>query len=117
MKLRLLAVASAALFFYTVFIFHPPVFLTVGVLLPSILLSVYLLTAYYNAAVSGNFNSVVPAQEGDRLQKLNSDVTLMQSLHFQKIDAFLVPTIPDSLALVFMHPSEPILAIVRLFEH
>ena len=117
MKLRLLAVASAALFFYTMFIFHPPVFLTVGILLPSILLSVYLLTAYYNAAVSGNFNSVVPAREGDRLQKLNSDVTLMQSLHFQKVDAFLVPTIPDSLALVFMHPSEPILAIVRLFEH
>jgi hypothetical protein len=117
MKLRLLAVLSAAVFFYSVFFFHPPMFLSIGILLPFILLTAYLVTVYYNAAVSGNFNPVLPDRDGDRLSRLNSDMTLMQSLHFQKIDSFLVPTIPESLTLVFLHPSESILAVVRQAEH
>jgi hypothetical protein len=117
MKLRLLAVASAAIFFDAVFFFHPSVPLAIGVLLPSVLLSAYLLTVYWNAAVSGSFKPVSADREGDRLQKLNSDAALVRSLHFQKVDSYIVPSIPDCLVLVFMHPSECILAVVRLSEN
>jgi hypothetical protein len=117
MKIRLLAVLSAALFFYALFFFHPPLWLTAAVILPSALFLPFLCVVTVNAASAGKLRPLEPAQDGSRLRKLDADVSLMHSLHFKRIDSFRTPTIPESLDLVFMHPSEPVFAIARLFEN
>jgi hypothetical protein len=117
MNVRLLAVLSAALFFYTLFFLHPPLLLTAAVILPSFLFLPFIIVVAVNAAAAGKFRPSAPERDDPRMIRLDTDVSLMQSLSFRKIDSFGTPTIPDGLGIVFMLPSEPIFAIVRHFEN
>jgi hypothetical protein len=116
LKIQVLAVLSATVFFYILFIFRPPVWLSVFVLFPLYFYLLYYGYHAFNLRARQNLKPLPGKGHSDRIQSLNEDVPRMQSLHFRKIGSFFTSGLPDRVTFAFKHEAEPFFCCLHLSE-